>query len=247
MEKKIKILLVEDELIIADYMQECLQHFGYEVTGICISYNEAIEALNNTVPDIVLMDISLKGEKSGIDLAVFINRELQLPFVYITSHSDKATIDKAKQTLPYAYLIKPFSENDLYAAIETALMQYAAKKVEVADKENEEKPVIIKDGIFIKHKSKFVKVMLDDLLFIEANDNYATLHTHNNQYVLKTTLKTLQESLPGFFWRVHRSYVINLHHIKSFDAEEAVVGSKTLPVGKSYFPELLEKLKILQG
>lgn len=149
MEKKIKILLVEDELIIADYMQECLQQFGYEVTGICISYNEAIEALSNAVPDIVLMDISLKGEKSGIDLAVFINREFQLPFVYITSHSDKATIDKAKQTLPYAYLIKPFSENDLYAAIETALMQYAAKKVEVADKESEEKPVIIKDGIFM--------------------------------------------------------------------------------------------------
>jgi len=247
MEKSVKILLVEDELIIADYMQECLQQFGYDITGICINYNEAVTALEANRPDIVLMDITLKGGKSGIDLAGYINRELQLPFVYITSHSDKGTIDKSKQTLPYAYLIKPFSENDLYAAIETALMQFGAKKAKEEEKTNEEKPIIIKDGIFIKNKGKFVKIQMNELLVLEANDNYATLHTVAGQYVLKTTLKTLQEALPDYFWRIHRSYVINLHHIKSFDYEEAVVGNKTLPIGKSYFPELMEKIKVLQG
>lgn len=88
---------------------------------------------------------------------------------------------------------------------------------------------------------------MNELLVLEANDNYATLHTVAGQYVLKTTLKTLQEALPDYFWRIHRSYVINLHHIKSFDYEEAVVGNKTLPIGKSYFPELMEKIKVLQG
>ena len=247
MEKNVKILLVEDELIIADYMQDCLQQFGYDVTGTCISYDEAVTAMQGNRPDIVLLDITLKGTRSGIDLAGYINRELQVPFVFITSHSDRGTIDKAKQTLPYAYLIKPFSEHDLYAAIETALMQFAEKKNAAEEKSNEEKPIIIKDGIFIKHKSKFVKIQLDELLVLEANDNYVTLHTLAAQYVLKTTLKTLLEALPEYFWRIHRSYIVNLHHIKSFDTEEAVVGNKALPVGKSYFPELLEKIKVLQG
>ncbi len=247
MEKGVKILLVEDELIIADYMQECLMQFGYDVIGTCISYSEAVISMEKSRPDIILMDITLKGGKSGIDLAGYINRELQLPFVYITSHSDRNTIDKAKQTLPYAYLIKPFSENDLYAAIETALMQFGAKKGNVEERANEEKPIVIKDGIFIKNKGKFVKIQMDELLVLEANDNYATLYTIAGQYVLKTTLKTLQEALPDCFWRIHRSYVINLRHIKSFDSEEAVVGNKTLPIGKSYFNELMEKIKVLQG
>lgn len=247
MEKAAKILLVEDELIIADYMQDCLQKFGYEVTGICINYQEAVEALAASKPDIVLLDITLKGPKSGIDLAAHINTAVKIPFVFITSHSDKNTIDKAKQTLPYAYLIKPFNEGDLYAAIETALMQFASRNAAKEEEKEEEKPIIIQDGIFIRYKGKFVKVQLDELLWVEANDNYITLYTDTVNYVLKTTLKTLLEALPGYFWRIHRSYAVNLHHVKSFDTEELTVGNKTLPVGKSYFGDLLEKLKILQG
>lgn len=247
MEKKVKILLVEDELIIADYMQECLNNYGYEVIDVCINYNEALTALANNTPDIVLLDITLKGDRNGIDLGNYINTKIQLPFVYITSHSDKATIDKAKQTLPYAYLIKPFDENDLYAAIETALMHFARRKEAAGEKEEGEKPVIIKDGIFVKHKGKFVKIQLNELFWLEANDNYVTLNTKAGQYVLKTTLKMLQDALPEYFVRTHRSYVINLHHIKSFDNEELVIDNKTLPVGKSHFADLLEKLKILQG
>lgn len=246
MEKRVSILLVEDELIIADYMQDCLKQFGYDVIDICINYNEAVKILTTAVPDIVLLDITLKGEKNGIDLANYINVNIKVPFVFITSHSDRATIDKAKQTLPYAYLIKPFNESDLYAAVETALMQFATKKSAPVEKDEDEKPIIIKDGIFVKQKGKFVKVQLDDLLWIEANDNYVTLYA-GGQYVLKTTLKTLQEALPQHFWRIHRSYVINLHHIKSFDSEEITVGSKTLPIGRSYYNDLIEKMKILQG
>lgn len=247
MEKSVKILLVEDELIIADYMQDCLTSFGYTVVDTCINYNEAVKALAAKNPDIVLLDITLKGDKSGIDLAGYINASSKVPFVFITSHSDKSTIDKAKQTLPYAYLIKPFNESDLYAAIETALMQFAAKNAGGDEKDAGEKPIIIKDGIFIRNKGKFVKVQLDELLWLEANDNYVSLNTQTTQYVLKTTIKTLQEALPGYFWRVHRSYVVNLHHVKSFNTEELTVGNKMLPVGKSYFAELMEKLKILQG
>lgn len=246
MENTVKILLVEDEMIIADYMQECLQNLGYKVLDICINYNEAVEALAQHKPDIVLLDITLKGSKTGIDLAKYIQENYNIPFVFASSHNDKNTIDKAKTTLPYAYLIKPFSQEDLYAVIETALMHFSRQKNKAVE-ESEENPVIINDAIFIRQKGKFIKLPLAEILYIEANDNYCSLISSANNYVLKTTLKNLLEALPDFFWRIHRSYVINLHHLKSFDAEEVTIENKVLPIGKSFHPMLLEKLKIVQG
>ncbi len=243
---KVNILLVEDELIIADYMQDCLQKLGYAVQDICINYEEAIAALSKKTPDLVLVDITLKGSKSGIELGHYIKQHFAVPFVFATSHNDKDTIDRAKQAVPYAYLIKPFSEEDLYAVIEMALMHFGRlqqkEQTELADN-----PVIINDGIFIKHKNRFVKLQLDELIYIEANDNYSILLTKQGKYTIKTSLKNLVAVLPEFFWRIHRSYLINLHHLKGFDAEEVTVDTQVLPMGKSFYPLLVEKLKIIQG
>jgi len=244
MQKPIRILLVEDELIIADYMQDCLQKLGYEVLDICINYQEAITALAKYNPDIALVDITLKGNKTGIDVGNYIKQNFNIPFIFATSHSDKNTIDIAKQALPYAYLIKPFSEEDLYAVIETALMHFGKKQMHDTPDEN---PIIINDGIFIRQKSKFIKLQLQDILYIESNDNYATLVSTIGNFVLKTTLKNLADLLPQYFWRIHRSYVINLHHLKGFDTEEVIVTNASLPIGKSFYPLLIDKLKIVQG
>jgi two-component system, LytTR family, response regulator LytT len=246
MEKPVQILLVEDELIIADYMQECLTNLGYKVCETCINYEEAVDALARLKPDLALLDITLKGSKTGIELGRYIKENYSMPFVFSTSHSDKNTIDQAKQVMPYAYLIKPFSQEDLYAVVETALMHYGRQQQKEMD-ESEENPIIINDGIFIKHKSRYIKVQLDKLLYIEASDNYSNLVTVGGSFALKTTLKNLIEVLPEFFWRIHRSYLINLHHLKGFDAEEVTIGSSHLPISKSFYPSLMEKLKVVQG
>jgi two-component system, LytTR family, response regulator LytT len=246
MEKKIQVLLIEDELIIADYMEACLQKLGYEVVDICIDFEEAIAALQQHKPDIVLVDITLKGTKTGIDVGNYIKQNHNIPFIFASSHSDKTTIDKAKQTLPYAYLIKPFSEEDLYAAIETALMHFAQKQ-QKEKQESNDNPIIINDSIFIRHKGRFVKLQLDELLYIESEENYATLITKKGNYALKSTLKNMLDVLPDYFWRIHRSYLINLHHLNGFDAEEVTVDKKNLPLSRGFYPLLLEKLKVVQG
>ncbi|RYY41080.1 MAG: response regulator transcription factor [Chitinophagaceae bacterium] len=244
MSNPVKILLVEDELIIADYMSECLAHLGYEVCANAISYDEAVEAVCSCNPDIAIVDITLKGTRNGIDFGRYLTEKHRIPFIFATSHSDRGTIDEAKQVLPFAYLIKPFSEEDLYAVIETALMQFGRKE---RQEKRDDDPVIIHDGIFIRHKGRFTKVALHDIRYIEANDNYATIVTASQQYALKTTLKNLQDVLPEYFWRIHRSYIANLHHLESLDADDAWVGKKQLPIGKSFYPMLVEKLKIVQG
>lgn len=247
MDKRISILIVEDELIVADYIQDCLQKLDYIIAGIVMTYEEAVNTLKESLPDLILMDISLKGMKNGIDLGDYVSNHYGIPFIFTTSHSDRVTVDRAKQVMPYAYLIKPFSEEDLYAAIETALTQYAHRKGRKADAVNSQEPVIVDDAIFLKNKDRYVKIKLDELIYIEANDNYCSLYTQDSTYVLKTQLKTLQDNMPEYFWRIHRSFIVNLHHLKSFKTDELQVGDRTLPIGKSFYSLFIKKLNILHG
>ena len=244
MPKQIQVLIVEDEFIIADYIQGCLLNLGYEVVGICTNYEDAVAALQNYQPDIAIIDIGIKGDKNGIDIANYISDNLHIPFIFASSHGDKGTIDKAKQTRPAAYLIKPFTEEDLYAAIETALVNFGTQKIKT---EPEEEIILINDGFFIRHKNKFIKILLEELMYAEASDNYVNLFTTETHFTLKTTLLKLQEVLPHYFLRIQKSYIVNLHQLKSFDSEEVVVHNKTLPIGKSYNEALFEKLKIVKG
>lgn len=244
MPKQIQVLIVEDEFIIADYIQGCLLNLGYDVVGICSCYNEAITALQNHHPDIAIIDIGIKGDKNGIDIANYISENLHIPFIFASSHGDKGTIDKAKKTRPAAYLVKPFTEEDLYATIETALINFSNQKIKA---EPEEEIILINDGFFIRHKNKFIKILLQELLYAEANDNYVNLFTTDTHFTLKTTLLKLQEVLPHYFLRIQKSYIVNLHQLKSFDTEEVIIHNKTLPIGKSYNEALFEKLKIVKG
>jgi two-component system, LytTR family, response regulator LytT len=249
MEQAPGILIVEDEFIIANYMQQCLQQMGYTVLGICRNYQMVVDRLQTTLPDLILLDITLRGKQSGVDVAHHIRQHYRIPFIFVTSLSDRQTIDLAKQTLPYAYLIKPFSEEDLYAAIETALVQFGNRRPDEPDTEPAAaQPVVLNDAVFVKHRNRFVKLKLDDIEYVEANDNYVTLFTDQpTGYMLRNSIKQMQESLPDRFFRIHRSYLINLHHLLGFDSEQVMLKNKTLPLSRNFYTALTERLRILNG
>ncbi|MCK5227771.1 MAG: response regulator, partial [Desulfobulbaceae bacterium] len=117
---KERILIVEDELIVAKDIENCLTKLGYSMTGIVASGEEAVRKVDELRPDLVLMDIVLKGEMNGIEAAEEINT-LNIPVVYLTAHADTDTLDRAKTTAPYGYIIKPFDERMLQSTIEITL------------------------------------------------------------------------------------------------------------------------------
>ena len=123
----IKVFIVEDEPLIAEDIAACLKRKDYRVTGIAYSAEDVIPALTKNIPDIVLIDINLQGGQEGIQLAGSINKELQLPFVYLTSYSDKKTLELAKDTEPSGYVVKPFTEAGLCATLEIALHNHTSK------------------------------------------------------------------------------------------------------------------------
>lgn len=122
----IQVLIVEDEPLIARNIAMYLRNHDYEVSGIAHDADEAFWMLKRNTPDFALLDINLEDDRDGVEIAEFINKNYFIPFVYLTSYSDKTTLERAKSTNPGGFIVKPFNENTLYATIEIALANHAA-------------------------------------------------------------------------------------------------------------------------
>jgi len=118
---KPKILIVEDERIIAEDLRRTLLRLNYQVTGICASGSEALKKAKADIPDLALMDIMLRGKMDGITLAEQLKKRFNVPSIYLTAYADKKILKRAKVSAPYGYIIKPFDEKELHTNIEIAL------------------------------------------------------------------------------------------------------------------------------
>ena len=125
---EIKILIVEDDPLIAADIEQCLNNIDFQVSSVVYNTEDAIYQLEINTPDAVLLDINLGEKTDGIDIADTINKKYQLPFLYITSHADRQTIERAKKTQPAGYIVKPFDERDILAGLEIALYNYSQRK-----------------------------------------------------------------------------------------------------------------------
>jgi DNA-binding NarL/FixJ family response regulator len=123
-----KILVVEDEIITAKALEKSLKDLGYDVVGIASSGEEAINKTADLRPDVVLMDIKLKGSLDGVSTAQRIHTVFNTPVIYLTAHSDTETVKRVMHSRPYGYIVKPFKEKELNAAIVRALHQHKIKK-----------------------------------------------------------------------------------------------------------------------
>lgn len=124
---EIKILIVEDELLIAKGLARKLQKLGYAVVDIVSSGDKALEKIAETQPDLVLMDIVIKGEMDGIQTAELIDKHFNIPVIYVTAYADDRTLDRAEQTGSYGYVLKPYKERELHATIKLALRKHQAQ------------------------------------------------------------------------------------------------------------------------
>jgi DNA-binding NarL/FixJ family response regulator len=123
----IRILIVEDEPLIAENIAMYLNNNDFSVSGIAYDDEEAFQELRANPPDAVLLDVNLESQKDGIDVAEYINNNNRIPFVYLTSYSDKTILERAKRTNPAGYIVKPFNEQTLYTTLEIALSNFATQ------------------------------------------------------------------------------------------------------------------------
>ncbi|NNV57288.1 LytR/AlgR family response regulator transcription factor [Limnovirga soli] len=245
----IKILVVEDEMIIGAKISMQLTNLGYEVTGILPRGEEAILHVADNKPDIVLLDINLKGKLDGIETATQLQQYGHIPVIYLTANSDDATFNKAKATRPYAFIAKPFKQLDLQRAIELTISRMAENEQSQPTEpktEGEEQPFILSDRIFVRYKEKMIKIMLADILYIEADRNYSHVFTLNKDYLLSITLKSIEEKLNmQLFMRIHRSFLINIGQVDEVTENQVILAKKTIPLGTGMREQLMQRMQTL--
>ncbi|TYA57489.1 LytR/AlgR family response regulator transcription factor [Formosa maritima] len=244
MKRPLKILIVEDEMIIAANISLQLTMLGYEVTGIIPRGEEALLHIKEQQPDMVLLDINLKGKIDGIETALMMQEDFNIPIIYLTANADDNNFNRAKATNPYAFISKPFKKLDLQRAIElTANHLQLENESEKESSNNTDKPLVLNDCIFVRHHEKMVKIHIKDIFYIEAERNYCRIYTKDKEYLIVTTLKDIDEKLPqNHFLRIHRSFIVNISQIDEIAKSHVVVSRKAIPISKQLKSELLKRL-----
>ena len=248
MNTPVKILVVEDDMIIAANISLQLTNLGYEVVGIESRGEAAIRHVEENQPDIVLLDINLKGTLDGVETAHAIHSLWDIPVIYVTANTDEATFNRAKKTRPEAFIHKPIKNIDLQRAIELTVNRLAEEPTtltlepELIDSE----PFILSDRIFVRHKDKMIKIVVQDILYVEADRNYCHIYTRVKEYMLSTSLKLIEDKLPNnHFLRIHRSFLVNLLHIDEVAENHLIIGQKAIPLSQHLRTDLLRRIQTI--
>ncbi len=246
---KTKILIVEDEAIVAKDTSVCLEKIGYEVIASFSKGEKALSFLEDNKPDLVLMDIMLAGNISGIDASARIKKDYDIPVVFLTAYADEKTIERAKITESYGYVIKPFKEIDIRTSIEMALYKFKKEKEKLSgvSSSGAKASPISTEYIYVKYNSKLVKVQNANILFVEALKDYVIIHTDKERFTIHSTMKDIEKKLPSkMFMRSHRSFILNLNKINSIDSLIVNIenSDKKIPIGGSYREGLFKRLNL---
>ncbi|CAM4259134.1 LytR/AlgR family response regulator transcription factor [Zobellia nedashkovskayae] len=240
MEQPIRILIVEDNVIIADDMQSMLEEIGYEIVDNVIVYEQAVEVLKTQHVDLVLIDIILASDKTGIDLGRHIRENYDIPFIFVTSNSDRATVENAKMVKPNGYLVKPFEQQDLYTSIEIALSNFTRSDDSAAAvvENQEDVPMsntVLKDSIFVKKQHLYYRIQFSDIRFIKADNVYLEVNTVDKKFLVRSPLKDYLEKLPkNKFYRAHKSYIVNVDHIDAINSKDIMIKDTLIPISKDF-------------
>ena len=252
MDQTVRILIVEDNVIIADDMQSMLEEIGYEIVSSVMAYEQAVKVLTENDVDLVLIDIVLASDKTGIDLGKHIREKYNIPFVFITSNSDRATVESAKLVKPNGYLVKPFEQQDLYTAIEIALSNFSesdsrdsSNAFDAESQENTSSSGILKDSIFVKKQHLYYRIPFKDIMYIKADNVYLEVYTKEQMFLVRSPLKDYLEKLPNnSFFRSHKSYIINVEHVMAVNSKDVLIGKELIPISKDFKDFILKAMNL---
>ncbi len=244
--EKLKLLIVEDDPIIAADLERAMKKMGYEVLDAVESGEEALEVVAQDPPDLVLMDIQLEGDLDGIDTAHMISKQQAIPIIYLTSNTDERTFNRAKLTQPHGFLSKPFRLTDIKHSIDLAFLDENPSPEAIEKNEKETRTVKIKESVFVKSRDHLVKIKLAEIMYIEADSCYCTIKTIDESHLIVSTLKKFSSSIENdSLIRIHRSYIVHLQHIDKIGDAYVMIDNKMIPIGRSFREAFFSKIQKL--
>jgi two-component system, LytTR family, response regulator LytT len=230
-----KIVIVEDEPDLARNIAELITLLGYTVSGIFNNSKSCLLYLSKNQVDLVILDILIKGEENGIELGKTIAGSYNIPILFCSAYTDELLLQKVKSINPRGYIVKPFTREILKTNIFLALNDKLTPS-SVAPPNND------KDTFHIRDKGYVIPVEVKDILMAEADGLYTKIITSDKSYLIRAILKNIEAQLPqNKFLRVHKSYLVNLDHISSFNSKGIKVNNNNIvPVRRGYYKSLKE-------
>ncbi|MCF0065813.1 response regulator [Dyadobacter chenwenxiniae] len=236
----LQILIVEDEILIAMMLRNALEKNGYNVTAMARTLTDARESVLVNPPDLAVIDITLDGaEGNGVETAKELSDLHPMPIIYLTANSDLDQFLEAQQTRPSAYMLKPFKEDELLFNIELAYHNFISTIQHPRFEGHMMLPV--KQGLEM--------VVLDNVMYLKAGGAYAEVVMANGtRHLVSTGLGQLEHYFKKDFFRLSRSYVINLRHIKRIKENELLLSDELtlLPIPDAHRKELLNRLTVVR-
>ncbi|CAL2092186.1 Response regulator transcription factor [Tenacibaculum sp. 190524A05c] len=213
--EKLNILIIEDDLELANDLSQILQDYDYNVVAVANNFKTALSKYYELNVDLVIIDIFLGENPEGITFAETISTVPNSikPFLFLTSSKDHQIFERAKLTNPFRYLLKPFNELELLYAIEMAIEKFYGQLNVFASKT--ENTVIAKEYLFIKKRNTLKKVNFNNIIYIEVDNRYCNIITEIENFFIQISLSKIHEYLTqNFFKQVHRKYIVNTDMIE---------------------------------
>lgn len=256
----LKILIVEDDLILAEQLADQLLSFGYSITDISSNSKDALLAFRKRLPDLVVMDINLEGSlQDGIEVAEAFNTITKVPIIFLTGLGGQETIKRAKLVKPAYYLIKPCNATQLQVALDFALSNFIHQQPAQIEHSLQFQTApscvlySVQNFFFAKKGTKYVRVEVVDIIYVkgESPGNNVRIVTERDTLFLSTGLKSFSEQVQhSSLIRINRSYVVNINKIIAFDGGRVFVTvngqQHEIPVGSTFrndIPKIFPRLK----
>ncbi len=232
----IKILAVEGDPRYVVSLKLVIQDLGYELIGIVANVQAALELLEKSSPDLVLMDIETSDATNGIEFVSRLTGSRRIPIIYVLDSADFQTVQQPKLALPKAHVSKPYDCLGLQSAIELAMFYDSPQNYAAVQSK------AMGDTFYIKDNNRLAKIRLRDIVVVEVDEKYCYIVTHQRRHIVDMPLDELMEKLPREdFLRVHKSFVIRKSAIEEVNVDEFTlrISECTIPIGKMYKEQLL--------
>lgn len=217
----LRVYILEDEIITQEVLKQTLESLGCVVCGIQSNAEKALEEINILFPDLLLLDIRVEGDKTGI----WLGNQLDIPIIYLTAFADQQNIKNAAKTNPVSYVQKPFQEKDLYIAIELAKSRLKGNK-----------------EVTIKDKNVFIKVKANSILYAKKEDHYIILFQKKGKKILRATVQEFLDMVTDDFIQVHRSYIVNKNFVTGFSNKIIKIEEIDIPISLTFLKSVKSAL-----
>jgi DNA-binding LytR/AlgR family response regulator len=234
MNKKLKVLIIEDDPIYVKLMINLLRNYNIEDINVADNYSDGKKCLLCNKYDIALIDIFIAGEKTGLSLGNYIKENYRIPFIYVTSSLNDTVLDMLKDSHPAAVIGKPIDKNTFISNIKLAVHNYHAK---------EDNLKTLDDRIFIKKDGIFEKVYLNDIVYVKSDHIYNNIYTKDGKRLLiRGRLRDFYERFPNCFMQINRGCAINVNYIDHYDKQMITVNNIILEIGRKYKNQVYSRL-----